>query len=174
MEDKPIPRIRITKKKKKFLSSAPMWVTLFLMAGVGATEYYSSANIYTREQKAYLRNLEIQADVSRAEMELEAQEANRRYQSGCQMVLDSQVSQHGRRDLVVPLSPGMVIRSPDTGEVLADGQIVCDHKFMTFEIVNGVTANGKKANDADLVNQRFEDNLGWDPKVKRGDLVPGS
>lgn len=161
--------IRITKKKSP-MGLLP-WAVFSLLAGVGALEYYSQQNIEIRQQKAELRSLEIEAEANAVKARLEADEGNRRYRAGCQMVLGSQISEHGRRDVVVPLSEGMTIYSPHTGEVLADGQFVCDHKFMTYEIQEGVTANPKKADDADLVNQRFEDNLGWDPKVKRGAIT---
>ena len=44
---------------------------------------------------------------------------------------------------------------------------------MTFEIVNGKTANPARADDAAVVNKRFEDYAQWHPSARRGAIVEG-
>jgi hypothetical protein len=53
---------------------------------------------------------------------------------------------------------------------LGTGQLVCDDRGLTFEIVDGVAANPLRATDMDLVNQRFEDSAGWNPAARRSDV----
>ena len=169
---------RVRRRKSVATQSKPGLMPLQLQVGaialltiVGGVQFFSSENVQIRQEKSRLRleKLELQARVEQSR--LEAIEGNRRYAQGCVMTYMGTPDANGYFHEILPLSLGMRIVSDRSGLAIADGQFVCDHQFMTFEIVDGVTANPARADDATVVNARFEDYAQWHPRARRGAIV---
>lgn len=135
-----------------------------VLAVIGFIQYYSPSQREIRVLKADARLEELRGQA-------EAKIANARYRNKCAMTYKGVPDVNGYYHEILPLSEGMTIISAHDGRVLTDGQIVCDHLFMTFEIVDGKTANGARATDAEAVVRRFNDFANWHPDARRGAIV---
>lgn len=134
-----------------------------VLATIGLIQYASPQQREIRQLKANARIVELRDQA-------EAKLGNQRYRSGCSMAYRDRPDARGYYHEVLPLSEGMVIKTRD-GRPLSDGQLVCDHLFMTYEIVNGVTANPARANDSEAVIRRFNAFAEWHPDARRGAII---
>lgn len=136
---------------------------LTLLIVLGFLQYMSPANRKIRRLKAEDR-------LNMATLQAQAAKANRRYRNKCSMAYRGIPDAQGYYHEILPLSEGQIIVSTD-GRPLPDGQVVCDHLFMTFVIADGVTADGARATDAQAVIARFNDYAQWHPEARRGAIV---
>lgn len=98
-----------------------------------------------------------------------ASKADERYRSGCVMPTEP-VKEGDYAFKVSVLEAGVQVINPANGVAVGDKQIVCDDRGMTYIIAGGVTASPARSTDMALVNQRFADALGWNPKARRSDV----
>lgn len=164
---------RTRKKVQRFPNHLPLAAIAAVVAIIGGVQYFSPGERQIRAEKASLRVEKLQQQAADERARLEALEGNRRYKQKCVMTYLGVADRNGYYHEILPLSPGMRIVSARTGQPIPDGQVVCDHQFMTYEIVNGVTANPARANDPDVVNARFKDYAQWHPEARRGAIVRG-
>lgn len=125
-------------------------------------------------REAKLEKVQIEAQlVSQSRLsqvsESQAAEAHERYLAGCVMPF-AKVEGDEYAFQVVTVAEGEQVLNPDTGRPLSNGQLVCDDRGLTFEIVGGVAQRPLRATDMALVNQRFEDSAGWNPAARRSDV----
>ena len=158
-------RVRKKTEVKRGLSLgaiAPM-AGFAVLAAIGAIQYVSP-------QQQEIRQLKADARIHELRTQAEAKIGNQRYLNGCVMAYRDRPDRNGYYHEVLPLSANMIIKTPD-GRPLSDGQVVCDHLFMTYEIVNGKTANPARANDPEVVIRRFNAFAEWHPDARRGAIV---
>lgn len=167
-------KVRIKKRRRSGLMNGRLavYACIVLPVGVLGVLYYHSPEAQEgRAARARVRLEEIQAQ----EVSLNRQEAidlaNWRYRTGCVMPWVQNSDAAGYYYEVRALGDGEVVIDYQTGKPLADGQVVCDDRNMTFKIVDGVTADGARSDNTDLVNQRFEDSAKWHPRARRSTVI---
>jgi hypothetical protein len=153
-----------------------------------ASREYRKAQSIAKQEEAAAQLQDFQAErATKLEMaqleaqtrrdELQAQEANNRYMSGCTMLTDTNIaSVVSASPQVVAITADTPYYDPNTGGFLPAGQVVCDDKFVTAVIgQNGMIdpASVRRGNDGSLVNKRFDDALGWDPNARRSFVGSG-
>lgn len=154
-----------------------------LLAVIGWQQYTAPENQYYRQKQAEARKIKADSMTEQAKAEAEAiaradeiEKAHHRYRSGCTMLTGANLGADGFEFQVIAITAGTPYYDANTGAVLAEGAIICDDRFGTAVIgPAGLATDFARASDADLVNQRFADQLGWNPHARRslvGELSP--
>ena len=172
----------------------PVGPTVFGMMGVSVgaiciVQYRSPEQVALRQLTAQAKQAVKQAEVNRLERELEkaerraeAEKAHDRYEGLCTMLTQASLLGEGYDEedtlQVVALTAHTVYRDINNGQILPPKQIVCDDRGVTGVIMAddpetpdinelGMITDIAKATDADLVNQRYADQIGWKSGAKR-------
>ncbi|NEZ64153.1 hypothetical protein D0962_15370 [Leptolyngbyaceae cyanobacterium CCMR0082] len=94
--------------------------------------------------------------------------AHQRYESGCTMPW---VYHNDGAIQAIALSENVVYTDGDFGVPMAPGDLVCDDNGLSGEIgQSGYLEDPRRASDMDLVNQRFDDSMGWHKKPMRSNV----
>lgn len=164
--------MKTTVRKRKQQPASPTGLTsnhwviggFSILIGLGFLQYFNPDQQEIRRLKSTARLEELRSQA-------EAKTANARYRNKCSMTYKGVPDARGYYHEILPISEGMTIVSAHTGQLLPNGQIVCDHLFMTAEIVDGKTTNLARATDADAVIARFADFAQWHPDARRGAII---
>lgn len=180
IEERIVARIRRRKAKQTNQIPFPALAAggFLILSAIGFVQYLSPLAKQQREGRAAIRQAEIAAEVAAFEARqtaaaanAEAQKGNDRYRNGCIMPFVQRVDANGYFYEVLALTQGVEVIDINTGRPVGDEQLVCDDRFMTYVIKRGVTHDPARANDPDLVNQRFADYAKWHPKARRSSIV---
>ena len=94
--------------------------------------------------------------------------AHQRYESGCTMPW---VYRNDGAIQAIALSENVVYTDGDFGVPMAPGDLVCDDNGLSGKIgQSGMLEDPRRASDMDLVNQRFDDSMGWHPQPVRSNV----
>ena len=164
-------------------------VTGVIVGTICIVHYRSPEQIALRQLTAQAKQAEKQAQVNQLERELakaerlaEAEKAHDRYKGLCTMLTQASLMGQGYNEedtlQVVALTAHTVYRDISNGQILPPKQIVCDDRGVTGVIMAddpdtpeinelGMITDIAKATDATLVNQRYDDQIGWKDGAKR-------
>ncbi|MDB9527839.1 hypothetical protein PN498_17725 [Oscillatoria sp. CS-180] len=164
-------------------------VTGVSVGAICTVHYRSPEQVTLRQLTAQAKQAEKQAQVNQLERELEkeerlaeAEKAHDRYEGLCTMLTQASLMGEGYDEedtlQVVALTANTVYRDISNGQILPPNQIVCDDRGVTGVIMAddpdtpdinelGMITDIAKATEADLVNQRYADQIGWKSGAKR-------
>ena len=135
---------------------APLLVgtgTLFIAVALLAA-YMSPTARYRRAAKRQV-----------AQQKADAFVAHERYRSGCTMPW---VYRKDGSIQAIALSRNVAYTDGNFGVSMAPGDLVCDDNGLSGEIgQSGMLEDPRRASDMELVNQRFDDSMGWHPQPAR-------
>lgn len=104
-----------------------------------------------------------QADLILEQQRIDAQIAHARYQAGCTMPW-KWVNRGTANESIqaIALSPDVVYTDGSFGVAMAVGDKICDDNGLSGDVGrSGKLQDPRRASDMSLVNQRFDDSMGW-------------
>lgn len=134
-----------------------------------AAQTYRASRATAKQDNALAQRQSNENRLEDAADKYAAQKAAERYNAGCVMpFVPVQCDAYAQQ--VSILAEGEPVINPINGKLLSNGQLACDDRGMTFEIKHGVASDAARATDMGLVNKRFADYAGWNPKARRSDV----
>lgn len=160
-------RAATTQSEPRFTNANLTLIGFAVLALLGAAQYMSPQSREIRQLKASSRLEDLQSQA-------EAAKANKRYISACVMPHAYVGIAPNWYPKATVIAEGKPVLTGATQTAVVEGSTVCDDRGHTAIIRNGVPTDSAKSNDAALINQRFEDALGWHPSAQRSDVYVGN
>ena len=161
--------VRKRKAVAKVQSFSGSHLTLAVFGGLAFIGFMQFMSPAQRE----IRQLKTESRLSDLRAQSEAKIANERYQGACIMPHVYVGANPNWYPKATVIAEGKPVLTGATQTAVVEGATVCDDRGLTAVIINGVPVNAAKSNDAKLINQRFEDALGWHERAQRSDVFVG-
>ena len=137
---------------------------LFMLGGIVAIAlgftYFSPGQRAQRQHDAVVRQQHQQSDANAAI-------ADRRYREACYMAVDNTETVNGYYVIAITLSETSFPPIDPATQTPVEGRVVCDDRGFTAIAKDGELTEIAISGNSELINQRFEDALGWHENARR-------